>query len=261
MDKRSIKLNGVLYTVATVPEWVQAPFFYNPEFTVLLFDNLTNCYGFPNQPFILPFRKPSERAKGLPGIYGYSFDNKNGAPMFDLIYPFYVDNITDAVYVMAGYSTATMIDASNIQSIQELIDLSNKYHETEFSIITAGNDITSFVIRPTDTAALAALKEALNSKHINIDNYKARFGITFANDKRGIEKFSDITLNKLKSACEATDIAVSMTFYNASPDVPNPMDHPITTILTNNVNKQSSNSSDEKKSVDENEEEEDMYGD
>ena len=79
-----------------------------------------------------------------------------------------------------------------------------------------------------------AFKQAIASKHMDINKYAPRFGDNYLNDKR-ILKTSSITMNKLVAMSERLDIEVELTLRNASDNVPNPMDKPITVILTGNT--------------------------
>ena len=104
----------------------------------------------------------------------------------------------------------------------------------ETTILTDSDSIFTPPMNQDDTPEMRAFKQAIASKHMDINKYAPRFGDNYLNDKR-ILKTSSITMNKLVAMSERLDIEVELTLRNASDNVPNPMDKPITVILTGNT--------------------------
>ena len=78
---------------------------------------------------------------------------------------------------------------------------------------------------------MRGLKDAMISKNFDLDKYQDRFGLNYPNDKRRMNK-DDISLKMLRRIAANTDIEVTMTFRDKSPDVPNPMGREITVNIT-----------------------------
>lgn len=237
MDIRNIKIGNQLYEVITQQQFSMAPNIYDRDFTAILFDGYVDMYGNVVPSFVLPFRNINELASNNPGIYGISSENNSGSvqPCFNIVYPFHYE-MNNIRVDRAEYLASNMLDSTNLTQMQELIDLDAKYKEFEFDIVTAGmGDETVFRILPTDAPEMIATKQALNAKHVDIDKYKARIGSTFANDKRFLQNSPSITFNKVKALFPALDLKCSITIDNTSPDVPNPIPHPITVNITGDV--------------------------
>ena len=88
---------------------------------------------------------------------------------------------------------------------------------------------------PTDTPAMRGLKEAMIAKNFDLDMYQDRFGVNYPNDKRQMNK-DDITLKMLRRMASKTDIEVTITYRDKSPDVPNPIGREITVNITGDNN-------------------------
>ena len=237
MNQRSMKMGNKMYDIVTPSQFMQCSSLYNLEYTALLIDNIIDVAGNIAPPCVLPFRTISDYRRGVPGVYNLSEDPSIGysQPYYYVIYPYTYDEYGRITGVSPIYSTATMLDAGNADSMQKLVELNNEYRAAEYNIMTSGNNVTTFRIDPANSEALKAFKQALNSKRINFDKYKVRIGQTYANDKRCLEHSDTITLQKIISLCEATDIAVTIIFDNVSPDVPNPMPNPIVQVLTGGI--------------------------
>lgn len=233
MNQKNIKISGVLYEVITMEQFSRAPAgMYDPSFTAILFDGTTDVFGNAVPPFVLPFRNQPDFLRGLPGIYGVnSFEGKM-TPLFKVIYPYHIGPNHELIFDYFEYLAKNMLDTANVKNIQELINLDAKYREFEYDIITASDNSIILKVTPNDTAEMAAFKQAINDKHIDLDKYKPRFGKTYPNDKRSLINGDSITFTKLKEYADALDMAITLTIDNANPDVPNPMSHPITVQIT-----------------------------
>ena len=245
-QRRNIKLNNMLYTVITQEEYVNYPNLYGIEYTAILFEQSVDIYGNIIPQYVLPFRTPSMAAKQLPGIYDITPDIF-GCPMFRVIYPFYYvpSPLTPSGYVInfrPEYFTATnpMLDFSNVKQMQELIELDSKYRQYENDVITTKDNITVLKIAPTNTKEMAGFKTAINNKCVDIDKYKFKLPDTWANDKRFIFNSDTITFPKLKSLAEAFGFKITLIIDNISPDVANPIPHPITVVIVGDDNQSTS---------------------
>lgn len=245
MNQRNIKIGTNLYEVVTLQQFALSPGLYDRAFTALLFDSYVDVYGNTVPAFVLPFGSTNDMERGIPGIYGVYFETNDCLiqPCFNLIYPFHYEG-TKLVVDRLEYIASNMLDTTNLNKVQELIEMDAKYREYEFDIITAGDNATIFRIMPNDTPEMVATKQALNAKHIDIDKYRSRIGSTFANDKRFLQNSTSITFNKVKTLFPALDLKCTLIIDNASPDVPNPISHPITVNITDEVNYQQSDEDD-----------------
>lgn len=237
MNQRNIKIGMTLYEVVTQQQFALSPGLYDRSFTAILFDERIDIYGNLIPAFVLPFGNMNDLERNTPGIYGVSFETNDSLiqPCFNVIYPFHFDMSGKLIIDRPEYLASNMLDTTNLNKMQELIDLDAKYREFEFDIITAGDNATIFRIMPDDTPEMVATKKALNAKHIDIDKYRSRIGSTFANDKRFLQNSPSITFNKVKALFPALDLKCTMIIDNASPDVPNPIPHPITVNITDDV--------------------------
>lgn len=233
MNQKNIQIEGKLYEVITMQQLTANPSVYNPEFTAVLMENEnatwwdgSGFYTLP--PHVLPFRQISELSSQKPGIYGYNFGTLP-CPFMRTVPP--VEYVGGVLRIIQEYDVSNILDATNVQSMQELIDLDSKYKEIEYDIISAGTNDTHLKIRPGDTPEMAAFKQAVNAKGIDIDKYKARIGSTFNNDKRLIQK-SSITFPKMRGLLNALDLSATLIIDNADPNVPNPIPGPIKVNIT-----------------------------
>lgn len=130
------------------------------------------------------------------------------------------------------YSMDNAINLSDSKNITELLEKQTAIREIEQEILTNpdGNIFTPKITNE-DTAAIAALKEAVIAKHINLDNYEMRFGSNYNNDKRLLTK-KKISLSMLERICNALDIKATLTLEDKEPDVPNPIGRVISVELT-----------------------------
>ena len=130
------------------------------------------------------------------------------------------------------YSMDNAINLSDSKNITELLEKQTAIREIEQEILTNpdGNIFTPKITNE-DTAAIAALKEAVIAKHINLDNYEMRFGSNYYNDDRLLTK-KKISLSMLERICNALDIKATLTLEDKEPDVPNPIGRVISVELT-----------------------------
>ena len=124
-----------------------------------------------------------------------------------------------------------IVDFSNTRTVEEFLSKNNQIREMETNVLTEVDSVFSPQIGTNDSPEMRAFKEAIISKHMDINKYAPRFGDNFLNDKR-ILKTSSITMNKLVSMCKKLDIEAELTLRNASSDVANPMPKEVTIILT-----------------------------
>lgn len=131
------------------------------------------------------------------------------------------------------YSRGNVIDFSNKENVAEIIKAQEALHDKERTILTTADNIFKPPIDPKDQPEMIGIKTAVSRKNCDIDKYEPRFNGNFNNEKRLFNAHS-MTLLKIKRITEALDIKVTMTFEDASPDVPNPMGLPITVQITSN---------------------------
>lgn len=243
MNKRNIKLNDRLYEVITPDQFINNLNLYELEFTAVLFEQSRDIYGNIIPAYVLPFRTPSMAPKQLPGIYGIT-QNMYGCPIFQVVYPFYYvpdkpgsQHLLLEIYKPEYFiDNNTMLDVTNVKQMTELIQLNTKYRQYENDIITTKDNVTVLKILPSNTPEMAAFKEAINLKRVDIDKYKFKLPATWANDKRFILNSDTITFSKLKSLLNAFGLTATLTIDNVSPDVANPIPHPITVNITGDIN-------------------------
>jgi hypothetical protein len=227
MFTKNLIFNGKMCLVIDANTFMYQPQQYlNTEMTVVEFSDIyDDTYNIRVQPFILPFRTSVDRQNNLPGIY---LGNDSMNPFYEVLLPAYDMN---GIIIDRQYSTDGMIDITNVNQMQELIECNNRFKEMEFSIMSSGNNIFTPRVRPDDTPEMAAFKQAICAKHIDIDKYKSRIGETYNNDKRLIQK-GTITFTKLRSLCNALDLKATLILENAGDDVANPIPAPITVNIT-----------------------------
>lgn len=129
-----------------------------------------------------------------------------------------------------NYSATHIISISDCKTIREVIEAQQKIKESERAILTKADNITYVKVGANDTPHMAALKEAINGKQIDISNYEYKFGTNYNNDMRLLSK-SDITMNKLKSFLSKLDLKASIVIEDASDDVPNPLGRKIVSTI------------------------------
>lgn len=132
-----------------------------------------------------------------------------------------------------SYSRENVIDFSDKKNVAEIIRAQEALYDKERTILTTADNIFKPLVDSKDQPEMIGIKKAVSQKNCDIDKYEPRFNGNYNNEKRLFNEHS-MTLLKIKRIAEALDIKVSMTFEDASPDVPNPMGHPVTVQLTTN---------------------------
>lgn len=129
------------------------------------------------------------------------------------------------------YSSRNIIDFSKASCIKDIIESQTKLASAERAILTTIDNEFIPPVNDDDTPEMSLMKQAITSKHIDIDKYEPRLGSNFNNDKRLIKK-SSITFGKLRSICNALDIRATLTMEDAGSDVPNPIGEKLSICLT-----------------------------
>ena len=118
-----------------------------------------------------------------------------------------------------------VVDFRNAKSIQDVIDMNesldvqmNTFLETD---IEDGNTYKPNISSKC-SPEMRGLKCSLIEKKIDINKYSERFGPNWINAKRKLQG-DDISLFLLKRFSENFDLGMDLMFYDANPDVPNPM--------------------------------------
>lgn len=120
-----------------------------------------------------------------------------------------------------------VVDLSNISSSSELLERQNKLREEEMFMLKAKqNKVFAAAIREGDSPSLILVKECLNKKGIDIDNYRGRFdsNCDFSNTVRLLVNENNHTLSfqKMQLIGEKFDIDFKITAYDKK-DAINPM--------------------------------------
>lgn len=133
------------------------------------------------------------------------------------------------------YSTKNMVDFSNVQSMVEWVNAQDAIVDMEKEILTNPTNTSQYNITEEDAPAMRLLKEAVNCKNINLDNYEHRFGSNYNNDKRIFNKHN-VSLGMLERMADALDMKLSVTLQDTSEEVPNPIGKVITVDITGGNN-------------------------
>lgn len=129
------------------------------------------------------------------------------------------------------YSEQNIINFREASNLKEIIQSQQKLASEERSILTTIDNLFVPKVGANDDPEMKAIKEAIISKHIDLDKYGERFGVNYNNDKRLLGKGS-ITFRKLKDICNALDIKATLILEDNAPDVPNPIGTSISAELT-----------------------------
>ena len=129
------------------------------------------------------------------------------------------------------YSTASIINFSDVKSFKELIEAQDKLNQAERTILTTPDNITIPIAGQNDSPFLQAIKRAITDKQIDLDKYGPRFGSNYPNEKRLLKK-PDMTLQKGILYATCLDFDIYVTIKDSAPDVPNPIGETITVKLT-----------------------------
>ena len=210
VNKKEILLNGKLYEVETLANYVKNPDAY-----------LNGYIAIETVGYVLPVISNSDQG---PGIIV-----RKSSPFSYTSVP--VSELSDQ------YKSENIIDYSKATSFKEFIETQNMVRKIEKDILTSPDNIYTPPEDPNDSAAMKALKQAVIDKHIDLDLYEPRFGSNYNNDKRIFTK-NNISLPMLVRMCNALDIKATLTLedqLNDNGEVPNPMDNVISVELTSKI--------------------------
>lgn len=102
-----------------------------------------------------------------------------------------------------------VVDFSASKNVSDFLSKNKQVRDMETDILTDVDSIFCPTISNNDSPEMAAFKEAIIAKHIDINKYASRFGENFLNDKR-ILRTNNITMNKLVSMCKKLDIEAEL---------------------------------------------------
>ena len=131
------------------------------------------------------------------------------------------------------YSAKNIIDYSKAKNIEDIINKDNLVRDIENELLETKDNIFQLNIGSEDTPEMVAIKQAINSKQVDIKQYEDRFE-QFQNDIR-LLKGKSITLGKLISTCENFDISAELTLKDKEACA-NPMNKEIHIDLTERSN-------------------------
>ena len=210
VSKREMLINGRLYEVVDVKQYVDHK------------DAYLNGYVAVDtgSPYIYPVIPSTSQC---PGIY-----IRPGAPFSYVRDPEEED--------ADQYKREHIIDYGDASSFKDFIDKQTMVKQIENDILSTPDNIFSPTIHQEDSPAMKALKEAVVSKHMDLDKYEPRFGANYPNDRRIFTK-PDLSMKMLCRVCNALDIKATLTLEDQDPDsgeeqVPNPMGRSISVELT-----------------------------
>lgn len=238
MYRKSCVIDGFLYEVIDARTFFTAPPGTWDTSMIAISDTFCVINMFGSQisaEMLLLFRTEQDRMKHLPGIYNY--DPANHGVGYEYITPYIFDDSGNLVLMQPEYiqytnRNETYLDTSNITQMQDLIRADTEFKEQEFGILSASTSVFSPPHLKTDSPEMAAFKEAIRQKRIDLDRYKSKIGPTYNNDKRLLQKDS-ITFPKIKTIASPLGLRVYLVIDNESPDVANPIPSPIFVDIIN----------------------------
>ena len=192
------ELDGKLYDVTKLEDYVKNPDVY-----------ISGHIAIEDDDYMLPI------------LTGNAINNPNKVGIE-------VGNAISRVYLPSTeedkkkYSKDKLVDFSKATSMSELINMQEAVVDMEKDVLTNPDNTSTYQISEKDSPAMKLLKEAVNSKHINLDNYEHRFGSNYNNDKRIFNK-NTVSLAMMERMADALDMKLTLTLQDAKPDVPNPM--------------------------------------
>lgn len=208
MDLKTTNIDGRIVDVISEDEYkAKWEAFDNTQLTS---STAVEVAGVDGRQYILPFRGKND---DRPGIY------QDGSIYFIKSSDEYATDNLD------------VIDFSDVSTVQDFMAKNQQIRTMETNILTDVDSVFAPAVMQDDSPEMKAFKEAICSKHIDINKYAPRFGDNFLNDKR-ILKANSITLNKLVSMCDKLDIEAELSLRDTSPNVANPMGKEIRVILT-----------------------------
>ena len=144
-------IDGKIVDVISEEEFVQNWRSYNED--PAIYNSLAVEYISPdNVSYVLPFRGKTDN---LPGIYpdgSLYFINTTNAEQYQ------TDNLE-------------IVDFRNTNSIKEFLQNNNQIKDMETIVLSDAKDIFIPTIGPRDTPEMRGIKEAIISKHIDINKY------------------------------------------------------------------------------------------
>lgn len=214
IDVKTTTVDGKLVDITSINEYLRRQEMYdeNPS----MYSSTALEVESNGKHLILPFRgKLDDR----PGIYMDGVMGKIRYPKEDEIEKYDASNLD-------------IVNVGNSSNIEEFLNKNKQIRDMESVMLTDVDNAFIPPLRQDDTPEMRAFKEAIASKKCDIGKYSQRFGNNYLNDKR-ILKDKKISMDKLISISKNLDIELELTIRNANNgDVPNPMDHEITVILT-----------------------------
>lgn len=131
----------------------------------------------------------------------------------------------------AMYSQSNVINFSEAKNLRGVIEAQERLKKAERSILISADNITCPDVYDSDSPFMKAIKTAIIRKHIDLDKYSHRFSENYPNDKRLLKK-DDMTMQKGITYANCLDFDMYLIIKDKSPDVPNPIGHPICVKLT-----------------------------
>lgn len=198
------KIDGKLYDVTKLDNYVQNPDVYIQGHVAIEDEQ----YVLP----VLPSNSPSDKV---------------GIEVGPVVSRVHLPNPNDD----DQYKKSNMVDFNEATSMQELINMQDTVIDMEKDVLTNPDNTSVYPIVEKDSPAMKLLKEAVNSKHINLDNYEHRFGSNYNNDKRIFNK-NTVSLTMMERMASALDMKLTLTLQDAKEDVPNPIGRSISIDIT-----------------------------
>lgn len=214
MHYRNAPIDGRVLDVITEEEYINRRDLYINNQSVC---NMTAMeVSINGNDYLLPFRG---RSDDRPGIYTDGY-------LYFIRYP---ENEEDKR--LYDKKNISVVDFSDVSDINEFLNKNSQVRQMENLSLSDSDEIFIPPITGNETPAMAAFKQAIIAKHMDIDRYSSRFGDNFLNDKR-ILKGDDITLKKLSSICNYFDIEATLILRDKNSTVANPMGTIIEAVLT-----------------------------
>lgn len=208
MHSVKMNVNNKLCDVVTMKEFVEHGGIYDQQYTAM---------HIKEQGLVLPVIGKMDYQDGVTGMLPGKFVGFYNMP-------------ADT----SSYLDTQIIDFRNAKSMKQIIETSSMVKNLENKILENSDNVTNVRIDESDTAEMAALKEAVNLKECDLNVYAGRFDGNFPNDRR-ILSDSSITLAKLKKFGNALDMKITLTIGDREGDVPNPIGKTLTVELTGGV--------------------------
>lgn len=207
LNMKRAKLNGKMYDVMSLEEYLGNISAYNPSFTAIETEEM--IYPVNNQ-----FTTNS---------VGINIGNTIS----------YVVKPEDDKKQEYSSNSETVIDFSNTNNMKELIIKQAAIKNLEREILTSPDNLFKPKIHEDDAPEMVGMKQAIDLKDMDLDKYEPRFGSNYNNDKRLFdEKKKTLSLNMIKRLCKNLDIKATLLLEDANPNVPNPMREVVSVDLT-----------------------------